>query len=78
VRNSVARIKLAGRFLKQMRSGGGQPITLSEVGQLRFLAESDEEMELRLDQLALTVIERESKRMGIRFPAHDIPFTGRN
>ena len=69
--DSVARVRLAGRILKQIRCGGGQPIILSdlsEIAQLRFLAESNEEAEMPLDKLALKVIEREGMRMGISSP----------
>jgi hypothetical protein len=61
---SVGRIKLAARILIQVRCGGGQPIILSEIAQLRFLAESDEELRMPFEQLARIVLERESKRIG--------------
>jgi hypothetical protein len=74
VRNeeSDTRIKLAGRILIQTRFGGRQPILLSEIAQLRFLAESDEELEMPLARLALVVIERERERMGYRRPGPEI------
>ncbi len=56
---SDAQIKLAGRILLQLRTRGGQPLLLSKIAQLRFLAESDDELNMPLDQLAQTVIERE-------------------
>jgi len=68
-RDSAARIKLAGRILMQLRLKAGQPLLLSEIAQLRFLAESGDELNLPLEELARTVIARESKRLGFRFPA---------
>ena len=76
--DSDGRIKLAGRILLQLRSKSGQPILQSEIAQLRFLAESNDEMQMPLDQLAQTVIERECKRMGIQFPQDDRRRAGRN
>jgi hypothetical protein len=77
VRNeeSDARIKLAGRILIQTRFGGRQPILLSEIAQLRFLAESDEEREMPLAGLALVVIERERDRMGYPRPGREVRAT---
>ncbi len=75
---SDARIKLAGRILVQLRTRSGQPLLQSEVAQLRFLAESDEELKMPVDELAQTVIERERKRMGIEFPHDALPGGGRN
>lgn len=70
--DSRVRLKLAGRILTQIRYGGGPPILPSEIAQLQFLAESESEAAMPLDQLAQTVIERERKRMGISSPEPDI------
>lgn len=80
VRNedSTARVKLAARILIQRRCGGGPPILLSEIAELRFLAESDEEREMPIEELAQVVIERERKRMGFPPPDHGLPNLGRN
>jgi len=75
---SDARIKLAGRILLQLRTRIGQPLLLSEIAQLRFLAESDVESKMPLDQLAQTVIERERKRMGIDFSQDVLRRAGRS
>jgi hypothetical protein len=48
---------------------GGRPILLSEIAELRFLAETDEEREMPLRELVHTVLQRETRRMGIRYPA---------
>ena len=66
---SIVRLKQAGRILVQTICGGGQPILLSEVAQLRLLAESDEERTIMpLAKLARVVIERERRRIGIPPP----------
>jgi len=65
---SAARIKLAGRILARGMSGGGPPVLLSEIAQLRFLAESDAERAMLIEKLAVAVIDRERRRMGIRHP----------
>lgn len=75
---SAARIKLAGRILLQLRTGGGQPIIPSEIAHLRFLAESDEEGQMPLDKLAETVIWREGRRMGYPPAMGDPRVTWRN
>ena len=64
--DSATPIKLAARVVLQIRCGGGQPIIPSEVGRLRFLAESADEFEMPLDRLGEAVIERECRRMGMR------------
>jgi hypothetical protein len=70
---SAARINLAGRILARRMSGGdGPPVLLSEIAQLRFLAESDEEREMPIERLAVVVIDRERRRMGIRPPHHGL------
>lgn len=64
---SMARIRLAWRIFREMRLGG-RPILLSEIAELRFLAETDEEREMPVKELVLAVTKREMKRMGIRDP----------
>ena len=54
------------------------PLLLREIAQLRFLAESDVESKMPLDQLAQTVIERERKRMGIDFSQDVLRRAGRS
>jgi hypothetical protein len=76
--DSVARIKLANRILIQTRCGGGQPLLQSEIAQLRFLAEGEEESVMPLDKLAQKIIEREARRMGMPTPPDRRWFTGRN
>jgi hypothetical protein len=74
---SIARVELASRVLIQFRYRTGQPLLQSEIAQLHFLAEADDELKLPLDRLALAIIDRERKRMRIP-PQWDIGFTGRN
>jgi hypothetical protein len=64
--DSKARLRLAVRILFQTLRQA-PPVTLNEIAQLQFLAESDEEREMPPDRLARRVIERESesKRMGM-------------
>jgi hypothetical protein len=75
--DSAARLKLAGRILTK-RLGGGPPVLLSEIAQLRFLAESDEERAMPIDRLARRVIERERERSGVRFPTDGLWRTRQN
>jgi len=63
---SRSRLKLAGRVLLQLSCGGGQPLLLSEIAELQFLAESGEERNLPLDQLERAIIKRETRRSGVR------------
>ncbi len=65
---SDARLRLAVRILMQMRCWDRQPILQSEVAELRFLAESEDEMKLPLGELAAAILRRETTRMG--FPPH--------
>jgi len=65
---SMARIRLAWRIFREM-SLGGRPVLLSEIAELRFLAETDEEREMPIRDLVLAVTQRELKRMGVRYPA---------
>jgi hypothetical protein len=65
---SEARIRLAGRVLVQTVFAGGPPVLLSEIAQLRFFAESDEERAMPVEQLARIIIERERRLMGIALP----------
>ncbi len=58
------RIRLAGKILIRRGFENGPPVLLSEIAQLQFLAESDEERALPAEKLAVIVIERERKRMG--------------
>jgi hypothetical protein len=74
---SIARVKLAVRVLLQVRCRSGQPLLPSEVAQLRFLGESEEESVMPLEKLAITIIERERDRMGIP-PQSEFGFGGRN
>ncbi len=58
------RIRLAGKILIRRGFGNGPPVLLSEIAQLQFLAESDEERALPAEKLAVIVIDRERTRMG--------------
>jgi len=71
---SIARVRLAARVIVQLRCRSGQPLLPSEVAQLRFFAESEEESAMPLEKLALTIIERERSRMG--YPPQSGPGLG--
>ena len=60
-----ARIRLAARILLHKLRGGAPPATLEDIARLRFLAETDAEREMPVEQLARVVVLREQKRMGI-------------
>ena len=62
--DAKARIKLAGRILMQTTVQGGPPVTLNDIAELRFWAESDEERNLPPAKLAQIILEREQKRVG--------------
>ena len=65
---STARLRLAWRIFREM-SFRGRPILLSEIAELRFLAETDEEREMPINELVLAVTQRELKRMGVSYSA---------
>ena len=71
------RVKLAVRILLGVRRQG-PPVTLNQIAELRFLAESDEERDMPVERLARIIIERESKRAG-KAPSWDsLRAIGRN
>jgi hypothetical protein len=74
---SIVRVKLATRVLIRVRCRCGQSLLQSEVAQLRFLAECDDETSMPLEKLAIAIIERERRRMGIP-PQAELGFSGRN
>jgi hypothetical protein len=47
----------------------GRPILLSEIAELQFPAESDEQRALPPEKLAVEIVKRESRRLG--FPPPD-------
>jgi len=75
---SDKRVKLAGRILMRMRCGAGPPILPSEIAHLRFLAESEEELAMSVEQLVVSVLDREHRRMGIPSWPPDGRFMDRN
>jgi hypothetical protein len=62
---SRARLKLAWRIFRQRRLKDGRPVLLSEIAELRFLAETDEERAMTDEALAQAVTQRELRRLGI-------------
>ena len=58
------RIRLAARILLRKIRTGAPPTTLEDIARLRFLAETDAEREMPVEQLARVVIEREQSRKG--------------
>lgn len=60
------------------RLGHGPPVTLNEIAELRFFAESDEERDLPLEELARVIMIRESRRMGVISPQDFLPAISRN
>jgi hypothetical protein len=62
--DSVARIKLVWRIMRQRMLGDSYPVLLSEIAELRFLAESDDERAMSDEDLARAVLNRECRRMG--------------
>jgi hypothetical protein len=62
--DSMARLRLAKRILMQKLGTGQPPVTLGDIAQLRFLAETDEEREMPVEKLAAAVIQRETKTKG--------------
>lgn len=62
-----ARIDFVGRLILR-RLSAGPPVTLEEIAQLRFLAESDAEREMPVEELARVVLMRERQRLGLPAP----------
>lgn len=62
--DSAARLRLAARILMRRLGTGQPPVTLEEIAQLRFLAETDEERVMPIEKLAEAIILREGKWMG--------------
>jgi hypothetical protein len=62
--DSTARLRLAARILMRRMRTGQPPVTLEEIAQLRFWAETDEEREMPIENLARAILLRESKRNG--------------
>lgn len=75
--NAKARIKLAGRMIMQATVKGGPPVTLDDIAQLRFWAESDGERDLPPAQLARIILLREQERLGYP-PLKNPPHNGSN
>ena len=73
-----SRLRLAGRILMRRMGKGQPPVTLEEVAQLRFLAESDEEREMPIEKLAAAILERESRRRGYPPPGSESASERRN
>ena len=61
---AAARIRLAGRILRQLRFHDAQPLVPAEMAQLQFLAESDEERAMPVEKLAMAILQRETRRLG--------------
>jgi hypothetical protein len=66
--DSTARLRSAARILMRRIGTGRPPVTLEEIAQLRFLAETDEEREMPIEKLAEAVILREVKRKSLLLP----------
>ncbi len=67
------RIRLAGRILLHKLRSGAPPATLDDIARLRFLAETDAEREMPIEQLARVVLQREQKRSGFPPPDGQLP-----
>jgi hypothetical protein len=62
------RVRLAARILFRKLGKGQPPVTLEEIAQLRFLAETEEEREMPIEKLAQAVIGRELRGKAFRPP----------
>lgn len=63
-KDAEERIRLAMRFMLHKLRGGSPPVTLEDIARLRFLAETDAEREMPVEQLARAVLQREQRRKG--------------
>jgi hypothetical protein len=57
----AARLHLAKRILMGRIGSGQPPVTLEDIAQLRFWAETDEERAMPIEKLADAILRRERK-----------------